>query len=111
MRLQLRGQRVFVSYAHWVQVCVRVCVCVCCVCVYLRPCARMCVYLRMRVCHSHSSRSFALNHFTRPNEFSIQPWAGGVSNHLTLADRLLEVRVPDEVPALANEVCDVACDV
>ena len=105
MRLQLRGQRVFVSYAHWVQVCARVCV------LRLRVFARVRVHVRVRVCHSHSSRSFALNHFTRPNEFSIQPWAGGVSNHLTLADRLLEVRVPDEVPALANEVRDVACDV
>jgi carnosine N-methyltransferase len=47
--------------------------------------------------------SFALNHFARAEEFSIQPWAGGVSNHVTLADRLLQVAVPDEVPALPNE--------
>ena len=47
--------------------------------------------------------SFALNHFTTTNEFSIQPWAGGVNNHVSLADRLLEVQVPDEVPQLPND--------
>jgi carnosine N-methyltransferase len=47
--------------------------------------------------------SFALNHFSHANEFAIQPWAGGVSNHLSLADRLMEVQVPDEVPCLPNE--------
>ena len=47
--------------------------------------------------------SFALNHFSRANEFVVQPWAGGVSNHVSLADRLLAVHVPDEVPSLPNE--------
>jgi hypothetical protein len=47
--------------------------------------------------------SFALNHFTQTNEFLIQPWAGGVSNHVTLADRLMQVQLPDEIPCLPDE--------
>jgi carnosine N-methyltransferase len=47
--------------------------------------------------------SFALNHFQTTNEFTIQPWAGGVNNHVSLADRLLPVQVPDEVPQLPND--------
>ncbi len=46
--------------------------------------------------------SFALNHFSRTNEFAIQPWACSVSNHVSLADRLLTVPIPDEIPSLPN---------
>lgn len=61
--------------------------------------------------HQLLASAFVLNHTTRADEFEIFPWALGFSNHVSRADQLRGVRVPDVHPAeelrRASEGCRV----